>query len=166
MADDEVARKEARKQARRDRTQWMDALLQTGDWQQIRNVRRPRKPKCGRLQDSNGQLVESDAWGDTMADHLETVQWYVRPPGSVEGPRLGNELPVCLGQFSTAEVKKVVDKLRHHRACGPDGIPAEFFKHNMDEDCIRIVLDILNDCWNNEIMPNEMELAELAPRPG
>ena len=31
----------------------------------------------------------------------------------------------------------------------------------MDEECLNIVLDILNECWTHDIMPDEMELAEL-----
>jgi len=71
--------KEARNHAKLDRTRWMDSLLEEGNWQQIRALRKPRKLKCGRLKNSSGQLVESDQWADTMADHLEHVQWYVRP---------------------------------------------------------------------------------------
>ena len=52
------------------------------------------------------------------------------------------------------------NKLKNNKSPGPDGIPVEFFKR-MNEENMTIVLDILNECWRNEIMPDEMELAEL-----
>ena len=39
-------------------------------------------------------------------------------------------------------------------------MPTEFFKY-MDDDCLEIVLEIFNDCWKREVMPSELELAEL-----
>lgn len=49
--------------------------------------------------------------------------------------------------------------MKNNKSPGPDGLPVEFFKHMNEESMI--VLEILNDCWINEIMPDEMELAEL-----
>ena len=36
-----------------------------------------------------GDLVESDAWAETMAYDLELVQWHIRIAGLVDGPALG-----------------------------------------------------------------------------
>ena len=63
-------------------------------------------------------------------------------------------------EFSLEELDLTIKKLKNNKSPGPDGIPTEFFKM-MDEETRLIVLDILNDCWNNEIMPSELELAEL-----
>ena len=52
------------------------------------------------------------------------------------------------------------DKLKNNKSPGPDGLPVEFYKL-LDEAGLELVLDILNDCWTNETMPEEMELAEL-----
>ena len=35
---------------------------------------KPKRPKCRRLKNLQGELVESDRWADTMAEHLEAVQ--------------------------------------------------------------------------------------------
>ena len=50
--------------------------------------------------------------------------------------------------------------MKNNKSPGPDGLPIEFFKY-LDEHGLNIVLDILNDCWEKEIMPSELELAEL-----
>ena len=62
--------------------------------------------------------------------------------------------------FSIEEFKLVIKKLKNNKSPGPDGMPTEFFKY-MDDDCLDIVLEIPNDCWKREIMPSELELAEL-----
>ena len=50
--------------------------------------------------------------------------------------------------------------MKNNRSLGPDGTPVEFLKLRDDEG-LEIIQDILNKCWDNEIMPDEMELAEL-----
>ena len=63
-------------------------------------------------------------------------------------------------EFSLEELDLTIKKLKNNKSPGPDGIPTEFFKM-MDEEARLIVLQILNDCWNKEIIPNLMERAEL-----
>ena len=41
-----------------------------------------------------------------------------------------------------------------------DGIPVAFYEL-LGRECLEILYDILNDCWREEIMPDELELAEL-----
>ena len=80
------------------------------------------------LRDQKGDLVDSDMWAETMAKHLENVQWCVWPAGLVDGAPLGPELPVQLGELSRVEVELVIKKLRRKRAVGPDEIPAEYWQ--------------------------------------
>ena len=58
------------------------------------------------------------------------------------------------------ELRNVVKQTENNKSPGPDIIPVEFFKI-LNDECLEIVLSILNECWINEIMPDEMELAEL-----
>ena len=41
-----------------DRSAWLDLLL-SGDWNEIRQLRKGFAPKCGRLRDDDGKVVES-----------------------------------------------------------------------------------------------------------
>ncbi len=67
-------------------------------------------------------------------------------------------------EFSIKELNATIQKRKNNKSPGPDDIPTEFFKM-IDEETRFIVLDILNDCLNDcrrdEIMPCELELAEL-----
>ena len=117
-----------KKVAKLDRTRYVDLMVANGNWEQIRKLRKPTKPKQGRLKNSRGELVDSDHWANTRAKHLEEVQWRVRPVSVVDGLAIGNELPVSMASFTEAEVHKVVKKFRSKKAAGPDDMPQEYFK--------------------------------------
>ena len=51
-----------------------------------------------------------------MAQHLETVQWKVRPAGCTDGVPLSQELPVSMGAFRLDEVHTAIRKLETQRA--------------------------------------------------
>ena len=92
-----------RSMAKKDRTAWMERLLDEGSWEQIRRIRKPKKPRQGKLRDGQGVLVDSDEWAETMAVHLEAVQWCVRPATLIEGRTLGDELPAYTAYFACEE---------------------------------------------------------------
>ena len=50
--------------------------------------------------------------------------------------------------------------MKNNRSPGPDGIPVEILTL-LDDEGLEIIQDILNKCWENGIMPDEMKLAEL-----
>ena len=111
-----------------DRSAWIENSLASGSLSAIRKLRRPRTAQQGRLRDTSGNLVGSDERADTMSIYLESVQWQVRPAGLVDGPNLGDVLPIRHDEFTEQEVKRIVRKLRNNRAAGPDEVPAEFWR--------------------------------------
>jgi hypothetical protein len=154
--------KEVRKSAKQDRTAWLDQMLQDGSWLQVRKLRKPRRANCCKLRGRDGQLVESDRWADTMADHLEEVQWHVRTAGLVDGPPLGAELPVVLGKFTEQEVSIELQKLKKKRATGPDEIPAEFWQTvGETEEGLAWITELCNRCWTEERLPEDWHRADV-----
>ena len=61
-----------------DRSQWLDDLLRTGDWNEIRRLRKGHRPQSGRLKNADGNVVESDQRAETLANYFESVQWAPR----------------------------------------------------------------------------------------
>ena len=57
-----------------DRSQWLDNLLKTGDWNEIRRLRKGHRPQSGRLKNADGNVVESDQRAGTLANYFESVQ--------------------------------------------------------------------------------------------
>ena len=58
---------------------WLESLAGTGKWDDIKFFRQKTQPKQGRLRDSEGNLVDISAKADTFAEHLQNLQWKVRP---------------------------------------------------------------------------------------
>ena len=71
-----------------------------------------------------------------------------------------DKLNINCGDIQLKELTAVMKKLRRERATGPDGIPIEIFKE-LEEDNMIEVLEILNDRWENEDMPEEMLKAKV-----
>ena len=80
--------KNIRTAVKKDRTQWLNNMLATGDWKEIRKLRKGFCPKQGRLKDGH-EVVESNLRADVLAKHFETVQWCNRGTTEPNGDRLG-----------------------------------------------------------------------------
>ena len=76
-----------------------------------------------------GDLVSSDLRADTLAEHLEKVQWAVRPISLREGQGLiSTVLPFELATITESEICYAAKQLNTQKACGTDTVPAEFWK--------------------------------------
>ena len=120
--------KQIRASAKADRARWLNNALATGDWTQIRLLRKPKRRKCGRLRNEHNELVDSDRTADTMADHLEFKQWHLRSVVLDNDTPLGPALSLNEGFFSCEEVRVAALRLRRNKAVGPDHIPAECWR--------------------------------------
>ena len=73
--------------AKKDKAKWLEELVATGDWKAIKLLQRGPRRQQGRLRNCHGQVVSSEDRAETLADHLETVQWKVRPVSTVRPKR-------------------------------------------------------------------------------
>ena len=116
--------KDIKKSVGQDRSDWLDALLDSGDWQQIRELRRGYKPKQGRLRDSVGILISSESRAETLAEYYSTIQWAVRPVQLMDSlAPLGSPLQIASDGITEQEVISAAKKLRWNKACGHDELP-------------------------------------------
>ena len=137
-----------RRSARKDKDNWLNAVITDGGWKNVNLIRKPRKVKKGKLRDQSGNLCESNQWAETMAQHLETVQWKVRPAGP--------HLPVSMQPFTEAEIRAVVRKLKKRKAAGSDDIPAEYWQTiTQVEAGIMWLTDLCNHCLREGAVPSE-----------
>ena len=66
---------------------------------------------------------------ETLAEHLEKVQWAIRPLSITQNYGLINQiLPVELSEITKQEICFAAKKLNVRRSCGTDGVPAEFWR--------------------------------------
>ena len=71
--------KKIRKAVSGDRKAWLENMLESGSWEDIKRLRKRPAVHSRKLEDQNGRIVESNERAETFADHLERVQWAVRP---------------------------------------------------------------------------------------
>ena len=74
--------------------------------------------------------MASDLRADTLAEHLEKVQWAVRPVSLREGQTglIRNLLPVEMGNITKNEICSAAKQLNIGKSCGADTLPAEFWR--------------------------------------
>ena len=164
-AKEQRLHKQIRSAAKRDRAEWLNRIASTGSWEDVRRLRKKKRPLQGRLRNVDGELVSSDNRAETMASYLKRVQWAVRPCTAVpERPALGPALPVSLSPIFAQEVDCAVNKLKDGKSFGEDGVPAEFWKAIFAEggEGRKWLLDFCADCWELSNVPTDWHLARVS----
>jgi hypothetical protein len=158
--------KEIRKCAKDDRSCWLNGLLSTGSWGELKRLKKSTRPKlsCRKLQDGSGRTVESFERSETFAEHLENVQWAVRPLAEICGTcSLGPDLETSTAEISPAELEKAIKQLKDKRAAVQ--VPAEYLKAvveiDLQHDCW--LLSLMRLGWNTKTTPKSWHVAEVIP---
>ena len=73
--------KSIRRSARADRCHWVTNIITAGSFDEVKQLKRQQKVRVEsrKLRDADGLLVESRERAETFAQHLERIQWAVRP---------------------------------------------------------------------------------------
>ena len=155
-----------KRSAKNDRRRWLEDLVQTGEWSQIRKCRKGFAPKPSKLKNMQGEVVESTQRADTMAEYFERVQWAVRPMTDIPTARacLGEVLNVNLGPVTSEEISTAAGHLRKNRATGDDEIPGEFWRAIATEGTAGAnwLTAFCNTCWRGKQVPTKWHLARVA----
>ena len=165
LAQERALTQRVKASVKADRTRWLEDSLATGDWTQIRQLRKSVVPRQGRLQNLGGELVDSDTRADTLAEYFSRVQWAVRPT-TVAGfsDSLGAALPVSCQDITEDEVVRAAAKLKAGRATGKDDVPAEFWKAVCirETEACRWAVALCNKCWRDREVPEPWHEALVA----
>ena len=108
--------------AKQDRAQWIEQMLESGDWKAIKNYRKGPRRCPGRLRDAQGQLVSTEQRADTMATYLADMVWKIPLPTLCAPGTTSTTLPIDTGIFLTTELTEVLTRFRRARSPGHDGI--------------------------------------------
>ena len=158
--------KEVKKSAKKDRSNWLEDLASSGDWKSIKKLRRGRIVKQGRLKNTDGEFVSSELRAETLAEHLEKVQWRIRPTTLIpeQRPNLGDVFHVSRSDFNHTELRKAISKMASGKATKTDDIPVEVFKFLAMEpnSSLQWLLDLCNHCWRATVVPDEWSTASVA----
>ena len=132
-----------------------------GDWKSLKKLRSPPKPKQGRLKDLAGQTVSSEERAETLAEHLEQVQWQVRPITLIPNsdPCLNSKFDIHDGPIEMPELRKAIRKMKSGKATKEHDVPIELYKALDQEDSLNHLLFICNEAWTSKSVPTEWSLA-------
>ena len=60
-----------------------------------------------------------------------------------------------IGEITLKELRDIIKRFKRRKSPGPDEILMKAYKE-MDDECLRLVLELLNEWWRNEAIPEEM----------
>ena len=159
-------RRETKKSAKADRAKWLEDLAATGEWAAIKRLRKWRYAKQGRLRNLQGELVSSEHRAETLAEHLEKIQWKVRPttlvPGA--GEPLGDTLQINENDFTHHELRYVIQQASSGKSTKVHDVPTEVFKALAKEpdSSLQWMLDLCNHCLRSKTIPDEWSTSSVA----
>jgi len=155
--------KQIRSSAKQDRAQWIEQLLESGDWKCIKQHQAGPKRTPGRLQNSAGQMVSSDERADTMATYFADVVWHVPFAQLTDNSPSNPTLPINTDDFSMEELNVVLRRLRQNRCPGHDQIHAEFWQAlAKDGEAFETLLNLCNSCLALKCVPTSWKHSTVA----
>ena len=105
---------------------------------------------------------------DTFADYFEKVQWarnndidQQRQEAPDVEPIYDTEAEVKQDSFTKEELNEAISILKNNKTPGPNGVTSELIKL-LDEEARGKLLELLNNCWEEKQLFDEMNQADLA----
>ena len=115
------------------------------------------------MKNKEGEFVSSEERAETLATHLENVQWAVRPLAAIpDRPLIGGTLPICTATITVEEVRAAIKRLKRGKAAVD--ISAEFLKSICEEEGthgIQWVTRLMQLCWETKSVPTAWHLAQV-----
>lgn len=157
--------RDIKRQARRDKRDWLEEGLRSQDWHLMKSIRKSDSTNHANLKDASHATVASEDRADTFADHFEKHQWCEQ-----DTPDFPEDLPPChsplhveCGPAAMTELQDAVELLKPNKQSGYDGIPGEFWK------CICLpgsgtcewVLSFFDSIWSAKQVPESWHLARI-----
>ena len=105
---------------------------------------------------------------DTFADYSEKAQWarndYIdlqRQEAPDPEPIYDTEAEVKQDSVTKEELNEAISRLKNNKTPGPNGVTSELIKL-LDEEARGKLLELLNRCWEEEELFDDMNQAEWA----
>ena len=107
------------------------------------------------IRDKQGNLLKTDE--DTLnrwSEHFNDVLNVPSPDIEADIPPAEDTLDILTEPPSLEEIKIALKTLKNNKAAGPDNIPAEVLKADIDLSA-KSFLPLIHKIWNNEICPED-----------
>jgi len=123
-------------------------------WLGIKYIKKKFSPNLYERANTQGHTVGVQDRANAAAEYLESKHWgkpnTQAPPNepvNIRRVRPPSDNRFDLGDFSVAELKSLLKRLKKNKATGPDNIPTGFYQW-LDGEALTFVVDILNQWWH------------------
>ncbi|XP_068670942.1 uncharacterized protein [Montipora foliosa] len=107
------------------------------------------------VKDKNGETITDEAKERARwAEHFQEILKRPSPQVPPDIPPAANQLAVSINPPTKAEVSKAIKSLKSGKAAGPDGIPPEALKADV-QTSTEMIHPLLMKIWENEQIPVE-----------
>ena len=121
----------------------------------ITELRKPYQPVPYIFKTREGKRVNYQNRAEAAAKRLAEIWSDTAEPSDTTGSKIVEEnLGINTSDITMKELLSIIKKFKRRKAPGPDEIPMEVFKE-MNRANLEEVLNILNQWWNEEEIPEE-----------
>ena len=164
QAEYTVAEKEVKRSIKKDKRDHIDNLAsqaeQAAGEGNLKDLYLITKKLTGKFQqtdkpvkDKNGNpLTTTEEQLKRWAEHFRELLNRPTPEAPPDVPPAETDLPISCDEPSKAEIRKAIRALRNGKAAGPDEIPAEAIKADM-ETAVSILHSLFRKIWEEEEIP-------------
>ena len=144
-------------------------MLAEGDWNAVQKYRKFKNYDFNKMRANDGHILSAHERAEALADHLEQVQWAVRPDTiPSQKPALFTFEDMPCDEFTDTELQTAPKASKKRKSSGGDDVPAEFWQtclHN-EAGCPGRLFNWLRDfcckMWHDRAMPNSWHRAQVA----
>nr|KAG5693079.1 hypothetical protein BaRGS_010638 [Batillaria attramentaria] len=122
---------------------------------------KPERP----IKDKQGQtIIDSERQLERWADHFEELLNRPAPANPPTIPEAERDLEIDCGAPTKQEIVRAIKKMKNGKAAGPDGIPAEALKADV-ETTAEMLLPLFEKIWNEEEIPTDWKEGHIIKLP-
>lgn len=159
------ANREVRKSIKADKLKYIDSLVEeaqdaagNGNMKQLYDTTRKMSGKYSKPQrlvkDKEGNtIMTKEGQLNRWAEHFEELLNRPPPPNPPDIQPAETDLPISCDIPSREEIRKAVQKLKNGKAAGPDNIPAEALKADLDTT-VGLLYPLFRKIWEEEEIPS------------
>eukprot|EP00973_Karenia_brevis_P086978 12061335-Karenia_brevis.AAC.1 len=159
--------REIKRRARKDRENANIEILENitderTAWRNIKAQKLEYKPQPNIIEDMDGNRRSIFEKSDVIATYLEQQHWKNDETiaDRMHEPNIRNTVNIDCANIYLAEINEAINKLKKNKAAGPDQTFAEFYQY-LNIDNRMIIHKILDFCWQNHIVPEIMNDANI-----
>ena len=157
--------REVKKSIKKDKRDYIDDLARHAETAagqgNLRDLYLVTKKLTGKFQqtdeqvkDKNGSpLITTKGWLKRWAEHFRDLLNRPTPDSPPDISSAETEVPISCDKRSKAEIKKAIMTLRSGKAAGPDEIPAEAIKADI-QTAVNMLYSLFSKIWEKEVPPS------------